>query len=555
MKNKVYLKAPRRVEEEEFMKHLNKVVKGSFVVKRQILDYYEEMKLIDKRYGKNLTPESFGRGGIVKFEFYDYCDQAKNLFLTEEQKFLDEKSHGRFLRAAKNSTKEDKKRLATVREKEQAKIFETTMPPIGFADLFRYQFVNFVDEIEIIENPERENVGGSVNISENKLKIYNFSEKDYLYTDQLKFRYQKTWRHELTHIMAVKTEDNCKYKYITPMFFEIHGGITYKAPYRLMTSPNDTQNPKALQLFRKGAVLLAEIATDFFTEKVVGDRELSWAESFDIISKTKHSPYKFDIYMKSKNIPNTLFENTTYLPYGCVINAVIAFSKEKPPFILPKKYPPTYRLQEIVFKFLKEGTLSLDLEKTLNERLNFLTSIDTKLLEEGHLLEKFLMILGEAFNGVNQSSDTKYGEYNQDTYLAQAILLDLEHNYFKNKITENSKKYDGSLAHKQKLYKEIRREITDALYMDPWVIKPNKQLGNVEKSTYTRDGLSVSKQVKFAEENLAIKVWAEYLQTLASFTYKFAPHLLEEYPFLKKELAGKQQDLKKLKQKENELWL
>ena len=262
-----------------------------------------------------------------------------------------------------------------------------------------------------------------------------------------------------------------------------------------------------------------------------------------------------DIYMKSKNIPNTLFANTTYLPYGCVINAVMAFSKEKPPFILPKKYPPTYRLQEIVFKFLKEGTLSSDLEKTLNERLNFLTNIDIKLLEEGHLLEKFLMVLGEAFNGANQSSDTKYGEYNQDTYLAQAILLDLEHNYFKNKITENSKKYDDSLAHKQKLYKEIRREITDALYMEPWVIKPNKKLGNAEKSTLARDGLSACAQVKHKDENLAIQVWAEYLQTLASYTYKFAPHLLEEYPFLKKELAGKQQDLKKLKQKETGLWL
>lgn len=555
MENRFYLKAPHRVEEEEFTKHLNKVVKGSFVAKRQILDYYEEMKLIDKRYGKNLTAESFGRGGIDKFEFYDYCDQAKNLFLTEEQKILDEKSQGRFLRAAKNSTKEDRKRLATVREKEQDRIFETTLPPIGFADLFRYQFVNFVDEIELIENIEREKVGGSVNISENRLKIYDFTEKDYLSTDQTKFSYQKTWRHELTHIMAIKTEDNCKYKYLTPMFFRIHDGTTYKAPYRLMTSPNDTQNPKALELFRKGAVLVVEIATDFFTQKVVGNRELSWAESSEIISKTEHSPCRFDIYMKSKNIPNTLFANTTYLPYGCVINAVMAFSKEKPPFILTKKYPPTYRLQEIVFKFLKEGTLSSDLEKTLNERLNFLTNIDIKLLEEGHLLEKFLMVLGEAFNGINQSSDSKNGEYNQDTYLAQAILLDLEHNYFKNKIIENSKKYDGSLAHKQKLYKEIRREITDALYMDPWVIKPNKKLGNAEKSTLARDGLSACAQVKYKDENLAIQVWAEYLQTLASYTYKFAPHLLEEYPFLKKELAGKQPDLKKLKQKETGLWL
>ena len=87
------------------------------------------------------------------------------------------------------------------------------------------------------------------------------------------------------------------------------------------------------------------------------------------------------------------------------------------------------------------------------------------------------------------------------------------------------------------------------------MIKPNTKLGEGNKAKYARRSLSNNALTKVSEGNIAQKVWAEYLQTLASCTHKFAPHLLEEYAFLKKELAGKTQALQKLKQKEDQFWL
>ncbi|MBR2220881.1 MAG: hypothetical protein IJ975_01930, partial [Clostridia bacterium] len=77
MEDKFTLKAPRRVGEEEFLTYVKEKCGGSTFARRQILDYYAEMKRIDEENGKHLTPESFGRTSNDDMEFYDYCDQAK----------------------------------------------------------------------------------------------------------------------------------------------------------------------------------------------------------------------------------------------------------------------------------------------------------------------------------------------------------------------------------------------------------------------------------------------------------------------------------------------
>ena len=554
MEDKFTLKAPRRVGEEEFLKYVNEKCDGSTFARRQILDYYEEMKRIDEENGKHLTPESFGRTSNDDMEFYDYCDQAKNLFLTDQQKKLDKQSHIRFCTAAKNATEEERKKLAKVRGKEQKAIFKDALPPIGFADLFRYQFMNFVDLIVLDKPRHDKTVGGSVNMSENRILIYDYTEKQYAYTDLKRFTTQKTWRHELTHIMAIKSDHACKHKYISRVHHRAAKYSSYRCEKDWLMFPDGNRNEKAFDFFYRGAILICEFATDLFTEKIMGDRALGTTSSARVLKETQNSPLKYDMYVKELNVPKPLIANTAYLPFGCVFNAITAFSEEKRPFIVPNNYQPTHRLQDVVYKFLDQGTLSPHIEKIVNERLNALADIDMTFLEgQKRVREKFLIILGAGYNYAQEHEGLN--DFNPHTMLAQAMVLDIQHNYFKDYIKKMSVGYQGTIEQKQKLYKYLRQQLKDVENFGDWVIKPNAKLGEGDKAKYARRSLSNNALAKVNEDNIAQKVWAEYLQTLGSFTHKYAPHLLEEYAFLKKELAGKTQALQKLKQKEDQFWL
>lgn len=554
MENKFNLKAPHRVSEDEFLEYLTKVCAGSHQARRQILDYYEEMKIIDEKKGKKLTVDSFGRTVLPLNGFYDYCDQAKNLFLTPSQQLLEAESMQRFAFACQGALEEEIKSLKVVRENEQKQIFAETLPPIGLADLFRYQFVNFVDEIKLDENPSSDCSPANVSTNENRLTVYGHKEKSFSYTDLGWFRLQKIWRHELTHIMSVKTDYGCNYKYLSPLIQSFQASTNYVGEDVLFTSPNNERNPKVIELFYKGAILIMEIATDFFTQTVMGDRNMGFATANVIKETAEMSPKCFNIYLKMEGIPKDLHDNTVYLLFSCVTDIIYYFSKEKHPFVKTSKYMPTHRLQEIIIKWLNEARLSSHIEEVVNERVSFLTNIPLETLrQKQYVKDKFLMVFAQASN--NYEHNLAFSEYNQDTLLAQAMLLDMKHNYFKDMIKNASREYNGSLEHKQKLYKQLRQELEDARFVDDWVIKPNVRLGNAKNSTFARDCLSQSALANQTKNNLAMQEWASYLKTLTSFTHKFAPHLLEEFPMFKKEIAGKEEDLAKLARQPNQYWL
>ena len=549
MEDKFTIKAPRRVGEEEFLEYVAEKCGGSTFARRQILDFYAEMKRIDEENGKHLTPESFGRSLRDSYEVNLYTDQARYLFFSEAKQDEDVESHNRFVAACCDASEEEKEMLRRIRENEMKSIFSNPFPPIGYADLFRYQFVNFVDEIVLEKGEcERKDVSGSVDTSSNILSLYEHTESNSKRTDYEIFNNTLLWRHELTHVMAIKSEYGGKYKTVNPFFITHSKGTIFKADKDFFKNENAEDRRKVASLYDEGARLMDEILTEFFTETICGDRAMysilvNWTPDYHNATNRTH------LFLKSK-APKDISRYSMYLYFGCVVEPIVQFATYKGSFVKDYHFMPTHKGLDLIKEFIKNGRLSPEMDKIVNQRVVELVKTPQSLLNEKNLnLEKFFVIIGSGYLG------RKTNILNEDTMLAQAMLLDIQHNYFKDYIKKMSAGYQGTLEHKQELYKYLRKQLKYTKNVEDWVIKPNIKLGIGDKAKYARRSLSNNALAKINEENIAQKVWAEYLQTLASFTHKFAPHLLEEYGFLKKELAGKTQALQKLQQKEDQFWL
>ena len=550
MEDKFTIKAPRRVGEEEFLEYVAEKCGGSTFARRQILDYYAEMKRIDEENGKHLTPESFGRSLRDSYGVNLYTDQARYLFFSEAKQDEDVESHNRFVAACCDASEEEKEMLRRIRENEMKSIFSNPLPPIGYADLFRYQFVNYVDEIVLEKGEcERKDVSGSVDTSSNILSLYEHSESNSKRTDVEIFKNILLWRHELTHVMAIKSEYGAKYKTVNPFFMTHSKGTMLKADYDFFKNENAEDPSKVASLYCEGARLMDEILTEMFVETISGDRKLysapvKWGQEFKNLT---HRAYLFI----NKLAPKAVYRFSKYLYFACVVEPISEFAAYEGRFIKDYHFMPTYKGLGVIQDYIKDGKLSPEIDKIVNKRIIDLVNTPQSILDEKSLtLEKFFVIIG---SGWDKNNDL--GVFNPDTMLAQAMVLDIQHNYFKDYIKKMSAGYQGTIEHKQELYKYLRKQLTIAKEMEDFIIKPNVKLSECKNAKYARCSLSSDALAKINEENIAQKVWAEYLQTLASFTHKFAPHLLEEYGFLKKELAGKTQALQKLQQKEDQFWL
>ena len=282
MEDKFTLKAPRRVGEEEFLKYVKEKCGGSTFARRQILDYYAEMKRIDEENGKHLTPESFGSGLRDSYGVNLYTDQARYLFFSEAKQDEDVESHNRFVTACRDASEEEKEMLRRIRENEMKSIFLNPLPPIGYADLFRYQFVNFVDEIVLKKGEcERKDVSGSVDTSSNILSIYEHTESNSKRTDYEIFNNILLWRHELTHVMAIKSEYGGQYKTVNPFFITHSKGTIFKADNDFFKNENAEDRRKVASLF-----FLAEISIvkSCLTETSFTLFSKKWAKSLLIIA-------------------------------------------------------------------------------------------------------------------------------------------------------------------------------------------------------------------------------------------------------------------------------
>ena len=135
--------------------------------------YKTREEIIDEQKGKHLTSESFGCLPMTLFNIYDLCDQGKMLFFDEDtQQKLDNQMHeyqkNAQILAKENAPAQQKEKFAKEFIKKQNSLLENELEPIGYADLFRFQFVNFIDEIVFCD---RENDYGRYDTANHKLEI------------------------------------------------------------------------------------------------------------------------------------------------------------------------------------------------------------------------------------------------------------------------------------------------------------------------------------------------------------------------------------------------
>ncbi|MBP3389977.1 MAG: hypothetical protein J6K71_02210, partial [Clostridia bacterium] len=151
MKKKAYrLTHKNPVSEQEFLAHLYKTCDDKYL-RSMILSYYKKQKMLDHKYGKKLSISAYG---IVPF-FGPYgnslTDQAKHLFGAKvSQKLLVEfvETFGdkacevidKTIRSKPLKTQIIRARNAFL----QSFLKSNSNITIGKAELFRWQFVNFI---------------------------------------------------------------------------------------------------------------------------------------------------------------------------------------------------------------------------------------------------------------------------------------------------------------------------------------------------------------------------------------------------------------------------
>ena len=537
------LRKKTRVTETEFLKHLEKVCKGDYA-KSQILGYYEEMKLFDKKNGKQLSPESFGKAPKSTNGFYDYCDQAKNLFLPVWKQKLDELLHQKFLLNSKNKSPEQIQVLCKKRKSQQTKLFENRLENIGYSELFRYQFVNFINSIDLQTNTNNQ-FEGAVNMVKGILRAtYNENVEKGSVED---LSATMLWRHELTHLMSIKSANNSEYRYLTPLNLEFENGESLFVSSNILKNstnptPQNPVNPKVRHLFNKGNLLINEIATELSVEKLIGTRKLKSLRESSREKVYKWSPDKLDVISIKLDDGRNLTNITSYFEIGHLAELVFNFSNEKQPFVLSPSAMPTFRSYEVMESFVSNGKLSKPVQNAINQRLAELTDTKPEVLRTQDMnWDKFLILLGNGYetllSGERVLEDGFYypqQSYNQDIVLLQAMLVDMEYNYVKDMFTQ-SKTFES----KQQLYKTLRTILGKTENVSPWILKPNTKLSVCPDHINARHSLSQKALSATQPENLAMKAWAKHISFLARLTNTYAPHLLEEFDFLKKEIPQK----------------
>ena len=517
------IKFPRRITEEEFLRHLDTLSPNS-VARDFIMSFYERLKAFDDKNGKHLTHYRFGTPPTAEYRVYHICDQAKMLFFTEEIQTVIERQSQEYkvsaekLKSENASEEKITKTIFDFFEKQERTLQENMLGPIGFADLFRFQFLNFVDEIVMGTD------GGAYNVKNHKLTICNEKVLKAQTENPEEFWCQNiiAW-HELVHLMQTKSYHNGAKKFLTPFrvegqeeFFVLDGRLT---DFKRLENGEVVYNAKALDAFKDGDWILNEILTEFFALNL-------WQTPEPLVLKENTYKYaeapilSYVFFDKEKN-----FEwNTEYLKLSSLVEVLNGFYENKSHIISNPTCPPTWYAIGYLRDLFAKAKLSNNVLDAVNKNL---AEIDVKETTEKFMLQKFLMILGRAAKDYETSDEKNQNPFNRHFLLAETLLLDVCLNNFKEKVKQNP---NAKMQNPEFVKKLLNRQFV----LHYWLSFPNKNIGTEENPIWAKRELSPSELFAMYPDNLLLDVWAGATEKMYDAVNKACPEKIQESILLKR---------------------
>ena len=535
------------VTEQEFLTHLAVVCPDNYV-RRIILAYYKKLKAFDTRHSKQISIQTYGFVPFCSIFGDNLPDQAKYLFgascvqktIVNLVEKLGDKTC-QILNKTKHLNIIKQNLIATRNAYLQHFLNKHSTHFIGKADLFRWQFVNFIRQVETTNQNLYDGIG-SINFIKRQMTIHNIKPLQSLnsrdkifekhYTDKV------TVFHELTHLISVKTFENGKYNYFLNREFQDQYGMQTALPVFLNASTNKSE---ALQIYSDGLTLLIELATELFTSVCISD--ITSAKNICFFENFQNCPSVQTVHLKTIN-DNNYVVHSEYQYFGHILELIFIlnnldnFDKISPCNV------PTQNIINVVENFFEQGKLSPDIAQLVDTQIAKKFIVQAESLKNANNFDKFILLMGYAYRTFNTSLvDLGYLEktqnlnsaYNKTAMILQAMVLDIHKNKFEMTL---SKIQDNPNATKKYLSTFSRL----ASFADDWIIKPNTKFQNLEK--YLRDELSTINLAEFHPDNIALKTWGDFLKIIISKNQKFAPEILEKSKFLSSET-------KYLKNKEN----
>lgn len=533
------------VLEQDFLNHLNKICEDKYL-KRLILSYYKKLKTFDHKYGKQLSTKSYGVVPFPSIYGDNVPDQAKYLFGAKkhQQNLVDVvvKYCDSICDIAEKTpiTKKTIPLFVSLRNAYLQNFLQKhSNQKIGKADLFRWQFVNFIDKTKT--SPQEETrLRGSINFI---LKELTFNPCQSSETPNTPDEHAETYYtdkttvfHELTHLMSLKSFENGNYKYLFTWELEDCAGLNTALPNFLAECPNQE---KVASIFSSGLELLNELATESATAFFISDITSAKCEMFfeffencPAIQSVHLAPVKDKCYVV----------HSEYQFFGHFLELIMCFENQPEKKIISPDRVPTETIHEIVEEFFTNSKVSPALENALNQRLAKKIKATPALFKNANNFHKFVLLLGIIYQQFDASIlDTRYFEktnnlnsaYNLDSMLLQAVVLDIHKNKFLEVFTKPEFQKNTQDFNPKKVKQFLANYAKFATVADDWIIKPNTKSKNQDdllRKTSTNLQLSTT-----ATNNLALKAWSNFLKTILATTQEFAPEILNENLFLQKE--------------------
>ena len=540
MNNKPWKLAHKKpVTEQEFLTHLYKICSNTYV-RSLILSYYKKLKSFDHKYGKQISIQSYG---LVPFSgpYGDSLpDQAKHLFgakpsqklLVEAVETIGEKACKIFDKAS--GAKDFQTEIIKARNAFLLHFLKTnSKSKIGKAELFRWQFVNLINQMEITEKEVLKGAG-TINFIKRKTAIHNIVPLNSLENpDKILEKYytdKSTVFHELTHLMAVKTFSNGFYNYLIDYEFQDQKGLFTALPVFLKNTPNKSE---ALAMYSKGLTILIELATELFTSVCISN--ITSAKSDFFFDHFKNCPTLQTVHLQSIK-DNNYVVHSEYQFFGHLLQLVMVLNNFDNKDIIAPNNVPTQNMLKMVEQFFEEGSLSPQIASLVDSIISKKFGIGIDEVKQSSSFQKFVLLLGITYQNFEASLvDSGYFEktknlnsaYDKNAMLLQAMILDIH----KNKFETAFKKIDNPKTTKKFLATYARL----ASFADDWVIKPNISYTKNNQTYYLRHQTPNTNLALMFPENIALSTWADFLKVIVSKTQKFAPEVFEKNNFLNRE--------------------
>ena len=509
------IKNPRRITEDEFFEYLEDL-KPHQISKDFIMSFYQRLKAFDDKNGNHLTYQSFGVYPSAQYRIYRLCDQATILFLTEECQKRLEKEWSAYTQKAQEllnlgATNDELINTAKRYIDKQEEILKNSLDPIGFADLFRFQFVNFVDEVVMGDN------GGQYDVKTHKLTICKKKVME-VPSDSEKFWDQNiiAW-HELVHLMELKSYNNGKVKYLTPFYMEGEDSFFLISSDvirgKVQDDGQDKVNELAIKCFKEGDWILNEILTELFTFRL-------WQTPEPLVLKENTYRYEnapilsYVFFDKEKQ-----FEwNTNYLKFSSLIEIANAFYEHRSHILSNPTRPPTW----CVIENLRDMFVSSKPSKKVLDAVNKnLAEIGVEEPSEKSMFQKFVLILGRAVLEYKNPNATDKIPFNPHFQLAQTLLLDMYLNDFKEKAKQNP---NASMQNESFVKNLLNRHFV----LHYWLMLPNKNVGTEENPVWAKRELSPSELFAMQPDNLLLEVWAGATEKMYEAVRKVCPNVIHD---------------------------